>query len=158
VRSFLVGGIVSHPASSRNTTLPHTVLPHGPGLQLLGERIDTTGEWLTYSVSLTSGLSVCDSRGHIEPEIGLEIMAQACGMLLALEESHSKKAIGVVASVRGYEYTIEPFSVGQTLIVRVRPEMTDASLVVCEGELCTHADLQVIQRARITLLLRGIEP
>jgi predicted hotdog family 3-hydroxylacyl-ACP dehydratase len=149
---------VSHPASSLKTALPHTVLPHGPGLQLLGERIDTTDEWLTYSVSLNSELSVCDAQGHIEPEIGLEIMAQACGMLLALEESHSKKSLGVVASVRGYEYTVQPFSVGQTLIVRVRPEMSDASLVVCEGELCTHADLEVIQSARITLLLRVVEP
>ena len=148
---------MSHAANAPQTIEPRAVLPHGPGLQLLGERIETADAWLTYGVSLTSDLSVCNEHGQIEPELGLEIMAQACGMLLALEETHSEKTIGVVASVRGYEYTNQPFSVGQTLIVRVRPEMTDASLVVCEGELCTHGGGEVIQRARITLLLQGVE-
>jgi predicted hotdog family 3-hydroxylacyl-ACP dehydratase len=81
-------------------------------------------------------------------------MAQACGMLLSTETSLDAGTLGVVAAVRGYEYSSEPFLVGQTLIVTVRPVMLEGELAVCEGELCEQQGGSVLQRARITLVCR----
>lgn len=134
---------------------PRDLLPHGPGLQVLGEQLDRGDDWLTYGVNLTDRLSVFDESGVAVPELGLEIMAQACGMLLGARSSGGKGVFGVVASVRSYEYLTESFVVGEELIVRVKPEMVGEDVVVCEGELFRRDQAEPIQVARIALMLRG---
>lgn len=135
---------------------PCDVLPHGPTLQLLragGRQVD---DWYEFEVGLESTLCVVESNGTVAAEVGLEMMAQACGVAMArpADGSPALKRIGFVAAVRGYEYRLEPFVVGQVIRARVRPEMCEESLVVCEAELLLDGEDAARQRARITLVLR----
>jgi predicted hotdog family 3-hydroxylacyl-ACP dehydratase len=132
---------------------PYDVLPHGPGLHFLGERRESSDGELAYAVLLSNNLCVVGAAGTIEPEVGLEIMAQACGMLMSADNVQREKSAGVVAAVRGYEYSATPLFVGQRLIVTARPVMVDGELAVCEGELADEEG-RALQMARITLVCR----
>ena len=140
---------------SERCSAPYDRLPHGPGLHFLGEQREGAGADLIFAVLLTNDLCVVGADGTIEPEVGLEIMAQACGMLVAGELVHGKRSRGVVAAVRGYEYHLTPLAIGQRLVVTARPVMVDGELAVCEGEIAEQGQgSAVIQRARITLVCR----
>jgi predicted hotdog family 3-hydroxylacyl-ACP dehydratase len=140
----------------REEISPRDVLPHGPTLQLLRDGGRKIEDWFEFDVELESTSCVVESDGRVAAEVGLEMMAQACGVTLArpAEGSPALKRIGFVAAVRGYEYRLEPFVVGQEIRARVRPEMCEESLVVCETELYVSGEDAPRQRARITLVLR----
>ncbi len=135
---------------------PRHVLPHGPALQLLRDTVREVDGWLECEVDLQSTLCVVESDGVVAPEVGLEMMAQACGVVSAepVGGAPQLKRIGFVAAVRGYEYRLEPFVVGQVIRARIRPEICEDSLVVCQAELLIDGEDVPRQRARITLVLR----
>lgn len=137
--------------------VPSEVLPHGPGMQLLVGGGEVVDGWLTFRVNLTPTLSVVEVDGLAPSELGLEMMAQACGMLVAGEEHTEHKAprVGVVGAVRGYSYDAEPFRVGEGIRVRVKADVCEDDLVVCEGELYRGDVTTPSQRARITLIVSG---
>ncbi len=140
----------------REQISPPDVLPHGPTLQLLRDGGREVDGWIEFGVGLESTLCVVESDGSVAAEVGLEMMAQACGVAMArpFDGVPALKRIGFVAAVRGYEYRLEPFVVGQVVRARVRPEMCEESLVVCEAELFVDGEDAPRQRARITLVLR----
>jgi predicted hotdog family 3-hydroxylacyl-ACP dehydratase len=140
----------------REEISPRDVLPHGPTLQLLRDGGRKIEGWFEFEVELQSTLCVVESDGTVSPEVGLEVMAQACGVAMAHpgDGAFAPKRIGFVAAVRGYEYRLEPFVVGQLIRARVRPEMCEESLIVCEAELFVDGEDVARQRARITLVLK----
>lgn len=130
-------------------------------MQLLSESGEFVEGWLSYSVRLLTEMSVVDSRGEAPAELGLEMMAQACGMLTAHATMDGRNAprIGVIGAVRGYRYSVEPFKVGEAITVRVRADLVEDSIVVCDGEVYRGDAEGVSQRARITLIItdeRGV--
>jgi predicted hotdog family 3-hydroxylacyl-ACP dehydratase len=133
-------------------------LPHGEGLRLVQGAGVTAGEWRSFPVTIQPSLSALSARGEAAPELGLEVMAQACGMLLANKETQDQGAtsrIGFVGAARSYRYEPIPFRVGEQLEVRVKPELLEESLVVCEAELYRGANGAPAQSARITLSIRA---
>lgn len=135
-------------------------LPHGPGLRLVTTPGVETGEWREFQVTLAPELSILmrdpkTGESFIPPETGLEIMAQACGMLAAALPGATPGAVGVVGAVRGYEYETRDFRVGEVLQARVKPIMLERELIVCEGELSVVGEERARQRARITVVLQG---
>lgn len=130
-------------------------LPHGEGLRLVRGTGTPVGEWRSYLVTLGSSISALTPDGQAAPELGLEMMAQACGMLLAQEGAAGR--IGLVGAVRSYRYGPLPFQVGEAIEVRVRPELLEPSLVVCEAELYRGAADVPSQSARITISIRAEE-
>lgn len=139
--------------------LPRDILPHGPALQLLRDCGREVDGWLECDVGLESARCVVESDGTVAAEVGLEMMAQAAGVALARQEDGASmmRRVGFVAAVRGYDYRLEPFVVGQAIRVRVRPEMREESLMVCEAELFVDREESPRQRARITLVVREKE-
>lgn len=139
--------------------LPQEILPHGPGMQLLDGGGELVDGWLRYHVTISSRLSVLEDGAWAPPELGLEMMAQACGMLTARDESSlsSGPRMGVVGAVRGYSYEPTAFQLGDEFEVRVRAEMVEDALVVCEGALHRKGSETPLQQARITLILSDVE-
>lgn len=131
-------------------------LPHGKGMRLLCGSPVVSQEWLRCDVALSSDLSVVDAKGRAPAELGLEMMAQACGVLLAREAAQHGAAprVGMVGAVRGYEYDTVPFQVGEDVYVRVKSDLCEESLIVCEAELFRDGAVAPSQRARITLILK----
>lgn len=135
-------------------------LPHGEGLRLVRGAGVAVGEWRSFPVTIEPSLSALSSRGEAAPELGLEMMAQACGMLLAQQGAPSQGAsgrVGLVGAARSYRYELAPFRIGDKLEVRVKPELVEESLVVCEAELYRSAGGAPAQSARITLSIRAEE-
>ena len=136
--------------------LPYDILPHGKGLQFLTNTGTMRDGWLEFIVRFSQELSVVDAQGLIDPEVGLELMAQACGMVLLQGEpgAAASPRLGVIAAVRGYEYAVQAFAVGESVRVRVKSDLVDASVVVCEGELFSDMIDTRCQHARITLVIK----
>jgi predicted hotdog family 3-hydroxylacyl-ACP dehydratase len=135
--------------------LPQDALPHGPGMQLLSGEGESIDGWLAYDVDLCSTMSVLEADGSAPPELGLEMMAQACGMLIANNSGSEmgQRRIGVVGAVRGYSYIPAPFHVGERARVQVKADVCEDGIVVCDGELYRGDELSPSQRARITLIV-----
>lgn len=134
---------------------PHNVLPHGKGMRLLTGAGELVDGWLSYLARLSSDMSIVDRYGVAPAEVGLEIMAQACGMLSAdaYVDGQATPRVGVIGAVRGYRYSAEPFRVGEAMRVRVKADVIEDSIVVCEGELYRDGAAEAAQRARITLII-----
>lgn len=134
---------------------PCEVLPHGAGMRLLATSGELVDGWLEYPVRLSSEMSIVDERRLAPPELGLEMMAQACGMLVASESSGDSggRRIGVVGAVRGYEYGCVPFEVSEDVRVRVKADVAEEDIVVCDAELYRGSEGSPAQRARITLIV-----
>lgn len=141
------------------------VLPHGPGIRLVCDYGLEADGWVSFSIRLSRSMSVVASEyGTAVPELGLEIMAQACGMVAArqaLHDTHSshrdlpqRMLQGVVGAVRNYEFEVRSFSVEEDIAVRVRPDLVEAHLVVCDCELYRVASEVPSQRARITIVMQ----
>jgi predicted hotdog family 3-hydroxylacyl-ACP dehydratase len=135
-------------------------LPHGPGMRLVcGDGREGDG-WFSYPVRLDLTMSVVSAvEGDAPPELGLEMMAQACGVFAA-QRTQSDGIIprgGVVGAVRNYEYEARRFVVGEQIVVRIRPDLVEAHLVVCDCELLRGADKEPSQRARVTIVMQGGE-
>jgi predicted hotdog family 3-hydroxylacyl-ACP dehydratase len=136
--------------------LPSDVLPHGPGLRFISSAGTESSEGVIFDVTITDALSVIEADGTVVPEAGLEIMAQACGMMIAHHRPQEATCVrGVVAAVRGYQYDAKPFQRGDALIVRVKVDLVESSLVVCDAEI-SRGGGSVEQRARITLVLHDV--
>lgn len=131
-------------------------LPHGAGMKLLRGTPTLVEGWLRCDVALSPHLSVVDSSGRASAELGLEMMAQACGVFLAHESNRSGSGprVGMVGAVRGYEYETLPFHVGEEISVRVKSDLCEESIIVCEAELYRSMAPEPSQRARITLILK----
>jgi predicted hotdog family 3-hydroxylacyl-ACP dehydratase len=134
---------------------PHECLPHGRGMQLLGERREFCDGSIGYQVRLTPEMSVVEVSETAAPELGLEMMAQASGMLIGHQGSAESFArrVGAVAAVRDYSYEAVPFRVGERIEVRVKAESLDGDIVICEGLLFRGESHVPAQRARITLIV-----
>ena len=134
---------------------PETILPHGAGMRLLSQPGALLDGWMTYEVVMEPWFSVLEDGASAPPELGLEMMAQACGMVVADNDNGAPPSarIGVVGAVRGYTYTPLPFVVGERVSVRVKPEVLEAGVAVCEGEIYRAGNSSPDQRARITLVI-----
>jgi predicted hotdog family 3-hydroxylacyl-ACP dehydratase len=133
---------------------PYQVLPHGPGLHILCDTGVFCAGWLECSVQLHPHLSCLSPSGTAPATFGVEIMAQACGMLLLHETSEQPavQRIGMVGAVRDYVYDTTPFKVGDALRVRVRLEARQDTVLMCDAELYCGRSVQACQSARITLV------
>lgn len=131
-------------------------LPHGEGLQLVrGRGVERDG-WVVFSVQLHEGISALSKEGEAAPELGLEIMAQACGTMLVRidgEVSDVARRVGVVGAVRSYRYDPAPFRAGERLEVRVKPDVVETTLVVCDAEVYRVGRSEASQSARLTLVI-----
>ena len=137
---------------------PKEILPHGAGLQLLkdvGQRYEDRWEFVTALEPRSSAL-LADGEGV--PELGLEIMAQAAGVVIAHERmaqaGSSAVAGGVVGAVRGYEYQSSNFTTAHGIRIVVRSDMCDEVVGVCQCELFVDEEAAPRQRARITIILQ----
>jgi predicted hotdog family 3-hydroxylacyl-ACP dehydratase len=81
-------------------------------------------------------------------------MAQACGLLLGVTSKTPHRSIGVVASVRGYEYAPVELDANQNLLVRAKPEALEGGIAICEAELYSDEYRSLLQKARITLAIQ----
>ena len=144
---------------------PTDGLPHGAGLRFLAGAGRRDGDAFIFEALLSEQLSIAEVDSTIAPEAGLEMMAQACGMVLANAQADGASFVddlkvrmsprrGVVGAVRGYEYAVEPFRIGERVIVRVCPDVVEPELLVCDAEI-VRGDNSVCQRARITLIVQG---
>lgn len=133
---------------------PSLILPHGAGMQLLEGPGRIVDGWLSFKVRRSADLVVYSSDGTAPPELGLEIMAQACGMAAVLNaESNASPAMrGVVGGIRGYEYGTAPLVNSHPLIARVKSDLVDGSVVVCDAELLQEDEKTPLQKARITIV------
>jgi predicted hotdog family 3-hydroxylacyl-ACP dehydratase len=136
---------------------PALFLPHGPGMRLLDGPGSVVDGWLTFQVRLSTELVVCGEDGVAPAELGLEIMAQACGMAIVIDgRSGSAGAMrGVVGAIRGYEYSTNPLVLSQSLVARVKRDLVDGNVVVCDAELLHEGETSPLQMARITIVLMG---
>lgn len=131
-------------------------MPHGEGLQLVrGRGIERDG-WVVFSVRIDAAVSALSEGGEAAPELGLEVMAQGCGALLARIDSEASESVhrfGVVGAVRSYRYEATPFRVGEHLEVRVKPDLVERNLIVCDAELYRGRSSEAAQSARLTLII-----
>lgn len=136
---------------------PADVLPHGPGMRLLDGPGSVVDGWLTFWVRSKSGVVVYSDQGVAPAELGLEIMAQACGMATVKGGSKGTAGAmrGVVGAVRGYEYHTNPLVLSQPLVARVKSDLVDGDVVVCDAELLCQGETIPLQKARITIVLMG---
>lgn len=133
---------------------PSVILPHGAGMQLLDGPGRLLDGWLAFKVRRGPDVVVYASDGTAPPELGLEIMAQACGMAAAQNSGGKapQSMQGVVGAIRGYEYGTEPLLRSQALIARVKSDLVDGSVVVCDAELSREGETTPAQKARITIV------
>jgi predicted hotdog family 3-hydroxylacyl-ACP dehydratase len=136
---------------------PRDILPHGDGLQLLkcaGQPHEDHWEFIT---SIPPESSVLSSSGRADAEVGLEIMAQAAGVTLAQKRQSDGNTNyvtrGVVGAVRGYDYSITPFTSEQSIKVTVKVDMCDETVGICECQLFIDNEKAPRQQARITIIL-----
>ena len=158
------------------------LLPHGQSLQFFPtlvekelteggafQRVDRDGI-VTYRfrVELREDLCVYSEGGVAPAELGLEIMAQAAGITLALmrgiphpqdnerlkaSESEARVGGGVVAAVRGYEFAPVEFRKGEVALIEILPEVVEDHLGVFVTSLQRANESTVSQRARVTLVI-----
>jgi predicted hotdog family 3-hydroxylacyl-ACP dehydratase len=124
-------------------------------MRLLAEGRELSDGSLAYKIRLTAGMSVLEAGDTAPAELGLEMMAQASGMLIARQGTVEGLArrVGVVGAARDYSYETVPFRVGEHIEVRVKAESLDGEVVICECVLFRGESEVPAQRARITLFV-----
>ena len=100
------------------------LVPHSGRMSLLSEIVDYGDGWLQAEVVISRESTFADALG-VPAWIGLEYMAQAIAAYSGLEErlQGGKPKIGFLLGSRKYECNVERFAIGQTVRVRVQPEM-----------------------------------
>jgi predicted hotdog family 3-hydroxylacyl-ACP dehydratase len=100
------------------------LVPHSGRMSLLSEIVDYGDDWLQAEVVISRDSTFADALG-VPAWIGLEYMAQAIAAYSGLEQRllGGKPKIGFLLGSRNYECNVERFAIGQTVRVRVQPEM-----------------------------------
>lgn len=133
---------------------PTFVLPHGPGMRLVEDPRDSGDGWLVFKVRQSADLVVYDAAGLAPAELGLEIMAQACGMAAAWNAAGEtpRTRRGVVGAIKGYEYGTELLARSDAMIARVKSDLEGGSVLVCDAELSREGGIAPLQKARVTIV------
>ncbi len=100
------------------------LVPHAGKMSLLSGIVDYGEGWLEAEVVITPESTFANAQG-VPAWIGLEYMAQTIAAYSGLQERlhGGKPKIGFLLGSRRYLCNAERFSIGQRLVLKVRPEI-----------------------------------
>ena len=100
------------------------LVPHSGKMSLLTSIVDYGEDWLQAEVLISPDSMFADDHG-VPAWIGLEYMAQTVAAYAGLQErlNGGIPKIGFLLGSRKYICNADHFSTGQTLLLKVRPEM-----------------------------------
>ena len=100
------------------------LVPHSGKMSLLTSIVDYGEDWLQAEVLISPDSMFVDDYG-VPAWIGLEYMAQTIAAYAGLQErlNGGIPKIGFLLGSRKYLCNADHFSMGQTLLLKVRPEM-----------------------------------
>ncbi len=129
------------------------LLPHKPPMVLLDELTHAEPMYVETCVTICDNSPFYQETLGVPVHVGLEYMAQACGVYAGLESrAHGKEIrMGFLLGTRNYSATIQAFKLGDTLTVTAREVLRQDQMGVFDctillvGALVAQAQLTTYQ-------------
>lgn len=129
------------------------LLPHKPPMVLLDAVLSTTTTGATVKVNIRPGIPFYVAGYGVAAHVGLEYMAQACGVYAGLQslEQNEPVKMGFLLGTRNFQAITDWFADGAELIVDVNEVLRQDSLGVFDcsitagGTVLAHSQLTVYQ-------------
>ncbi len=137
---------------------PDDLLPHAPPMVLLDHVQNWSTDTISASLTITATTPFLHQNQGVPAHVGLEWMAQACGLFAGLEAKTQNKPvqIGYLLGTRRYHADRPYFRLGEALTVEGHLVLRDGGMAVFDCRICDDTN-KIIASAQLTLYQPGEE-
>lgn len=145
-----------HPMSKCNIPVVD-LLPHEPPMVLLDSVVDSGDDFAAAEVTVQSDKPFFVEGKGIQSYVGIEYMAQTCGVFAGLQCKAMGKpvALGFLLGTRNFHANVGWFKIGQRLIITIKENFRHEAMAVfdcrieCEGQELATARLNLYQSEEV---------
>jgi len=140
------------------------LLPHGPPMVLLDEVLGWDQGVVSTALTIRPGIPFFVHGKGIPAHVGLEYMAQACGVYAGIEGlNHGRPVrLGFLLGTRNYRASVDWFPLGRRLVIDAKEIFRqdlmgafDCRISDAGGE-CASAQLNLYQPDDVSSVLKGL--